>query len=156
MPHSDFTFVSNAGAKARLFSPFSPLRFSAKGQERPMPTIVENLRNLVLAPPVLRERCHAVFLDAHRQFLGSAAIGMGRADALSLSMRDLFQRALSIEANSMVLAHSHPSGDCHPSENDIHSTKRIYEVANSLSIELIDHLIFTQGAVYSIRKGGLL
>lgn len=121
-----------------------------------MASIVDNLRGLVLAPPHQRERCHAVFLDDNRQFLGSNAIGLGRVDALSFSMRDLFQRALAIEARGMVLAHSHPSGDCRPSVNDIEVTKEIAKVANSLCIELIDHLIFTQSRVYSMRKGDLL
>ena len=39
---------------------------------------------------------------------------------------------------------------------DIAATRRLAEVAKALDIALIDHLIFTQEAVYSMRAGGLL
>ena len=146
----------NVHGPARFFSALAPRLFSASEQGRPISNIVENLRDLVLAPPLQRERFHVVFLDEHRQFLGSAAIGLGRIDSLSFSMRELFQRALAIEARAMVMAHSHLSGDCRPSHNDNEFTSRILEVANCLNIELIDHLIFTKSRVYSMRKGGLL
>ena len=147
---------AEARRPAWLLATLAPLSFGSNERSRSQPNIVENLRDLVLAPPLQRERCHVVFLDDRRQVLGSASVGIGKRDALSFSMRELFQRALAIEARSMIIAHSHPSGGWRPSANDLESTRRIHEIAMSLCIELIDHLIFTQSHVYSIRKGSLL
>ena len=118
--------------------------------------LVAYLRDLVLAPGAGHERGHVLFVDGNRSFLGDAGIGMGNLNALSLRMRELFGEALRLDARGMILAHNHPSGHCRPSRSDIAATRRLTDVARALDIELIDHLIFTQEAVYSMRAGGLL
>lgn len=114
------------------------------------------LRNTVLAPPATRERGHAVFVDDRRFPVGDAEFGVGGHAELSLRMREIFEDALRLRARGMVLAHNHPSGDCRPSGFDIAATRRLSEVACALDIVLLDHLIFTHEAVYSMRAGGLL
>jgi len=114
------------------------------------------LRRVVLAPGQDHERGHAIFVDAQRCWLGDASVGVGSFNALSLRMRTLFGEALRLDARGMILAHNHPSGHCRPSGCDIAATRRLAEVARALDIELIDHLIFTHEAVYSMRAGGLL
>ena len=64
--------------------------------------------------------------------------------------------ALRLDARGIILAHNHPSGECRPSGCDIAATHQLAAVASALDIELIDHLIFTHEAVYSMRAGGLL
>lgn len=118
--------------------------------------LIAHLRNVVLAPPALHERCHAIFVDADRACLGEAAVGMGGADTLQLRMRSLFGEALRMNAAGMILAHNHPSGQCRPSSGDITATRRLQEIGRALDIALIDHLIFTTEAIYSMRAGGLL
>lgn len=119
-------------------------------------TLVAYLRSLVLAPQETHERCHVVFVDARRRQIGDASIGLGSVSALSIRMREIFGEALRLDARGMILAHNHPSGHCRPSGCDIAATRRLAEVAKALDIALIDHLIFTQEAVYSMRAGGLL
>lgn len=114
------------------------------------------LRGIVLAPPAHRERGHAVFLDSHSAWLGDAPCGLGTMTALTLRMRSLLGEALRHDAAGIILAHSHPSGHCRPSGCDIAATHRLAEVARALDITLVDHLIFTTDAVYSMRAGGLL
>ncbi|HSJ79352.1 MAG TPA: JAB domain-containing protein [Erythrobacter sp.] len=118
--------------------------------------LVAYLGKLVLAPEGRHECAHVIFVDGCRSFLGDAGVGMGSLGALSLRMREVFGEALRLGARGMILAHNHPSGDCRPSGSDIAATRRLAEVARALDIELIDHLIFTTDAVYSMRAGGLL
>lgn len=118
--------------------------------------MVEFLRGMVIAREGITERCHAIFLDERRAFLGDTALGQGADSTLSLRMRDLFGRALSMNARGILIAHNHPSGHCRPSRCDISSTMRIRSVAETLDMQLIDHLIFTRDAVYSMRAGGNL
>lgn len=114
------------------------------------------LRKVVLTPPALHERGHAIFVDERRACLGEAAFGMGNMSKLTLRMRELFAEALRVNAAGIILAHNHPSGHCRPSEGDIVATRRLQEVSQALDIGLIDHLIFTPEAVYSMRAGGYL
>lgn len=118
--------------------------------------MIAYLRSLVLAPPAQYERGHAIFLDAHSAWLGDAPCGIGTMTTLAIRMRALLGEALRHDAAGIILAHSHPSGHCRPSGCDIATTRRLAEVAHALDITLIDHLIFTADAVYSMRAGGLL
>lgn len=116
-----------------------------------MTQMLENIRDLVLAPPANCERFHVVFLDRNRSYLGVSYFAAGRLDSYTLRLRELFARALSLDARSMIVAHNHPSGDCRPSDHDIRATQQVATQANALEIELIDHLIFTTSQVYSMR-----
>jgi len=118
--------------------------------------LVAYLRSVVLLPRDDHERCHALFVDAQRSCLGDAAIGRGGRGTLCLRMREIFGEALRLDAHGIILAHNHPSGECRPSGCDIAATQQLAAVARALDIELIDHLIFTRKAVYSMRAGGLL
>ncbi|HEY6965650.1 MAG TPA: JAB domain-containing protein [Erythrobacter sp.] len=128
---------------------------AAKEEERAA-TMIAYLRNVVLAPPAQYERGHAIFLDRHSAWLGDTPCGIGTMTTLAIRMRALLGEALRYDAAGIILAHSHPSGHCRPSGCDIATTRRLVEIARALDIALIDHLIFTADAVYSMRAGGLL
>lgn len=113
------------------------------------------LKAMVITAPHNAERFHALFVDQRRSYLGDAPMGNGGSGGLSLRMRELFTKALSLSARGLLIAHNHPSGLCRPSESDIVSTRRLEKVATALDIELLDHLIFTRDAVYSMRAGAI-
>lgn len=115
---------------------------------------VEFLRAMVVTVPENVERFHAMFVDNQCSYIGDDPLGQGRAGGLSVRQRDLFERALALGASGIVIAHNHPSGLCRPSAMDIQSTRRLKAVAEALDILLLDHLIFTTRAVYSMRAGG--
>ncbi|MEE4317542.1 MAG: JAB domain-containing protein [Erythrobacter sp.] len=129
---------------------------SSGAPEDRLGAMIAYLRGIVIAPEGMRERGHAIFVDAERCWLGDTSIGVGNLNALSLRMRTLFGEALRLDARGIILAHNHPSGHCRPSGCDIAATRRLADVARALDIELIDHLIFTREAVYSMRAGGML
>lgn len=120
----------------------------------PVVGMLEYLRRAVLAGGRRSERFHAIFLDSRRAYLADVSLGIGTSATLSFRMRDLFARALAVQAEGLIIAHNHPSGDCHPSKSDIVATHRLRDVAVALDIELIDHLILTENSVYSMRAGG--
>ena len=119
-------------------------------------SLVDYLRNVVTTGPEDRERFHAVFLDEVHAILGDAPLGEGGRGTLSFRMREVFALALGLGASGLIVAHNHPSGQCRPSRCDIDATRRLKGVANALDIELVDHLIITRSAVYSMRAGGNL
>lgn len=133
-----------------------PVQVEAESTEQRAGAMIAYLRDVVLAPPAHRERGHAIFVDANSAYLADVPCGVGTMGALTLRLRALLGEALRHDAAGMILAHSHPSGDCRPSDCDISATRRLAEVAQALDIRLIDHLIFTTDAVYSMRAGGLL
>lgn len=134
-----------------------PVRATAASpSDRRTQAMIAYLRRVVLQEPVTHERSHAIFVDRDHIWLGDAGFGAGSASSLVLRIRSLLGEALRLDATGIILAHSHPSGHCRPSGRDITSTRRLADVARALDIALIDHLIFTENAVYSMRAGGLL
>jgi len=115
-----------------------PYRDPADACEAQLAAMIDCLRTMVLMAPGGHERCHALFLDQRRRFLGEAGFGFGTLGTLSLRMRELFGEALRLGAQAMIIAHNHPSGHCQPSGCDIAATRRIAEVARALDIELLD------------------
>jgi len=117
--------------------------------------MIDFLKSMVIAPPFNAERFHVLFVDQYGSYLGDAFMGAGGTGGLSVRMRDLFKQALSHNAGGILVAHNHPSGHCRPSRADIVSTRRLETIATALDVELLDHLIFTQHAVYSMRAGAV-
>ena len=127
-----------------------------KRHERQIQAMITRLRDLLLSPPTHVERFYVVFWDSGRRVSGMTPLGQGSEAVLTVCIRDLFHHALKAEASAILMAHNHPSGDCRPSKNDLESTERIARIARYLDIELIDHLIFSQTGMYSMRKRGEL
>ena len=117
---------------------------------------IDFLRSAVLAPNGGKERFHAMFFDLAGLFARDERFGVGEQSKLHLPLRSLFTSALAHGARGMIVAHNHPSGDCRPSSRDETATARIAQIANALGIELIDHLIVTPRAVFSMRAGECL
>lgn len=121
-----------------------------------MTGMIEYLRVQVHRQSGRFERFHVVFLDLSRRAIADQSMGQGSIGLLRVTMRELFARALSLEASGIIIAHNHPSGICRPSSTDIAETQRLAAVGRTLDIELVDHLIFTSRSVYSMRAGGYL
>ena len=55
-----------------------------------------------------------------------------------------------MQAPKIILVHNHPSGDITPSKSDYNVTDRIYEAAELMGIELLDHIILGDGNYKSL------
>ena len=91
------------------------------------------------------EFTYCICLDAKNHLIGCFEASHGTSTASILGQREIFQKALMIGANGIVLTHNHPSGDCTPSNEDVMCTKRTIENGKLLGIELLDHIIVARG-----------
>jgi len=103
-----------------------------------------------------RERLLALFLDRQDCIIRDEIICEGTQDHLEFRAAALFRRAFELEADSIVLAHNHTSGDPRPSERDVTLTRELSRLAQSLDVKLADHLIVTRKMTFSMRKAGLV
>ena len=62
---------------------------------------------------------------------GTAAVELG----------EVFREAFKRNANAIIVAHNHPSGDLTPSKADIAATAKLREAADLLGVKLLDHII---------------
>jgi DNA repair protein RadC len=53
---------------------------------------------------------------------------------------------------AVIVAHNHPSGKAEPTMEDIAVTQQLSAAGKILGIELLDHLVVTRDAYYSILE----
>ena len=95
-------------------------------------------------------------LDSKLRVVGAFDIHTGTINSSLVSMRSLFSRAMLCNANSIIVAHNHPSGVVKPSKEDVSITGRIEEAGDILDIKLQDHIIIGEDSYYSFKNEGML
>lgn len=78
-------------------------------------------------------------------------ITVGLVNQSQCHNREVFRKAISDNAVSIMVAHNHPSGNTKPSDADIQATIKLFKASKIIGIELIDHLIITKNSFTSIR-----
>ena len=82
---------------------------------------------------------------------------MGTLNASLIHPSEVFRFAIMRAVSGIVMVHSHPSGDPEPSADDIIVTKRLHDAGKILGIEILDHIIVTEGPGYtSLKKNGII
>lgn len=93
-------------------------------------------------------------LGPELQILSTDLIFKGTVDHCPFHPRDIFRKVLRANASAFILCHSHPSGNCLPSNADLKITQRLYYLSLLMEIPLLDHLIITQEKAYSLKQSG--
>lgn len=100
------------------------------------------------------ETVYLLCLDAKCKVLCCREIGEGSVNSAGISVRKVVETALGANASSVVLAHNHPSGLAIPSNEDIHTTRRIAAALRSVEIQLVDHIIVGDEDYISFAQSG--
>ena len=101
------------------------------------------------------EMAYLVCLDGKYKVLGCHKLGEGTVNAAEITPRTVVELALAHNATAAILAHNHLSGLALPSNADLMTTQQLYTILQSVGVELLDHLIFTDDDMVSLRDSGL-
>ena len=93
-------------------------------------------------------------LDGKHKVLGIRRLGEGNVNAVNVTTRLIAEAALSLNASAVVLAHNHVSGIAFPSDEDIATTSSLAPILSTLGVALVDHLIFVDDDMVSLRDSG--
>ncbi len=96
----------------------------------------------------LVESFYVMFLNNSKNVIGLAEISRGGYNATVVDPRLVFGYAIKAAANSIIMAHNHPSGRLQASQADIHLTERLEAGGKILGINVDDHLILTPDGNY--------
>lgn len=96
-----------------------------------------------------------ITLDTKNNVTGTFEVSRGSISSSIVHPREVFKRALLMNATSIIIGHNHPTGDTTPSKQDIDVTKRIAEGGKLLGIELLDHIIVGDNYT-SLKEEGYL
>jgi DNA repair protein RadC len=103
-----------------------------------------------------REVFVALHLSTKNHLISWEVISVGSLNASIVHPRELFKGAILANAAGVVVVHNHPSGDATPSGADIQLTKRLVKAGDVLGIEVLDHVVFGEEEVMSLRDLSLM
>lgn len=103
-----------------------------------------------------KERFLCALLDTKNRVFKEKVISEGTLNSSLVHPREVFRYAIKEAAASVLFIHNHPSGDPNPSRDDIHITKRLVETGKVVGINVLDHIVITDGSYLSLMEKGLL
>src|ERR1043166_419699 len=98
-----------------------------------------------------KEQFRILFLDKRNQMIADEVQQQGTIDHTPVYPREVVKRALELSATALILVHNHPSGDPTPSQADIEMTRRVAQVAGTLGIQVLDHVIVGKDGHASLK-----
>ena len=89
------------------------------------------------------ERVFVLPLDAHGKALAKPIlVSVGSEDGtVVIDPGAVFRAAFKADAEEIIVAHNHPSGDPSPSKADREATEKLKAGARLVGLELLDHII---------------
>ncbi len=97
------------------------------------------------------EMVYLVCLDGKRKVLGVRKITEGSINAAEVTSRRIAEEAVSLRASAVILAHNHVSGIAIPSQEDCATTRYLKQVLEPIGIELLDHVVFCDDDMVSMK-----
>jgi DNA repair protein RadC len=157
LPLADLVKVSGVGtSKATRVVAALELGERVFGQQALAKTMVQTTKEAVslLKEYVDKQQEYlvALYLNARNELILKEVIGMGTLSSLRIEPREVLRPAFSTPCASVIVAHNHPSGDPHPSDDDIRFTKRLFDAGEIMGISLLDHVILTKNKYFSFRE----
>ena len=81
-----------------------------------------------------------------------SAMEIALIENLQRSDLNIMEEALGLRASGLYLAHNHDSNLAFPSADDWQTTDTLRSILSSVSLELIDHIIFVDGDAVSLNE----
>ena len=109
----------------------------------------------VLAPYLYgarNERAYILCVDAKEKVLGVRKLSEGNNRNSDVTIRRAAEECMALQATFCYLAHNHVSNIALPSPEDLNVTSVVRAALDPLGVRLVDHLIFVDGDLVSIRE----
>lgn len=102
------------------------------------------------------EHVWAAMLTSRNKLIQMENISNGGLTASLVEQRAVFRKAIACNAAAIILIHNHPSGDSHPSDDDIKMTKLFVSAGQFMGIPVLDHIVIGDGEFTSLSEIGKL
>jgi DNA repair protein RadC len=129
----------------------------ARPTERPMihsPNEVFTILQYFIAT-LDHEEMWVVLLDARNRVMSLVQLYKGSVNSSQVRIGEVFRQAIIDNAPAIVVAHNHPSGDPTPSPDDIVVTRALVQGGKLLDIQVLDHIVISNGRYVSLKEKGL-
>ena len=89
------------------------------------------------------ERFGYLALDSKHRLLSVKVHSIGTKNMTPVDGARLWRDALMLDADGLILFHTHPTGDRQPSRDDCDLTRRMVRGGALLGVSVLDHIIMT-------------
>ena len=103
-----------------------------------------------------KEEFYVAFLNNSKVLTGFKKVSSGGSTATVVDPAEIMRQAILNQANSIILAHNHPSGYLKESKADINLTQRIKNSGDLLNIPVNDHIIIAGDGYISFKAKNLM
>jgi DNA repair protein RadC len=103
--------------------------------------IMTAILNLEKEQDKTKEHFWIIGLNASNRITYIELIALGSLTATIVHPREVFKIAIMRNSASIIACHNHPSGNVHPSKDDISLTNRLAKAGEIIGIKLVDHII---------------
>jgi len=101
-----------------------------------------------------KEVFKVLLLDRRNNVLDIVEITEGTVSQSNPIIREIISKALQSFASALVCVHNHPGGDIQPSAEDRNFTKELRRAAESMQLNMLDHIIIGDDSYYSFADKG--
>lgn len=102
------------------------------------------------------EEFYIVLLNRQNEEIKTIRISQGGFNSTLIDIKMILSYALEFKANSLILAHNHPSNTLKASNEDIRMTRKIVDAARLIEIPVLDHIIVVDDNFLSMADNGLM
>ena len=120
--------------------------------------VAEHLRKILKKEDILsrdREHFWVITLTTGNKVKFVELVSLGTLNCSLVHPREVFRRAITFGACSIIVGHNHPSGSCKPSGEDVALTKQLKEAGSIVGIEVLDHVVIGD-KTFSFKEEGLI
>lgn len=98
------------------------------------------------------EECWIVLLSRDNSVLSREMLSSGGLDSTTFDTRLIMKKILDKKATAVIMLHNHPSGTPLPGSKDIQATQKLRKALETFDIQLLDHIIISDGSYYSFAE----
>lgn len=100
------------------------------------------------------EKLVVLMLNGKDEVIELKTICEGSFRSTAINMKSLVKSCLDRDAEKVIIAHNHPSGDIRPSAEDHVTTASVENYLSGVGIKLIEHYIIADGTYFGIKRNG--
>jgi len=99
-----------------------------------------------------QENLIIIYLKTDNTIIDTEILFKGGLNECTIDPKTIFRKALLKNANSIIIAHNHPSNNIKPSEPDKEVYYKLKKAGKMINIKVLDSMIFNKKEFYSIEQ----